>query len=54
MILSLIKFAYTSELSVDVDNVKSLHVAADYFQFKKVKRFCKEFLIEDLNAKKAD
>ena len=52
-VLSLVKFAYTSELSVNVDNVQSLYAAADYFQIEKIKLFCKEFLIEQLDAENA-
>ena len=52
-IADLVKFAYTSELIVTVDNVQSLFEAADYFHVEKVKLFCEDFLVEHLDLKNA-
>ena len=40
----LVKFVHTSGLLANVNNVKSLHVAADYFNFEKAALFCEFFL----------
>ena len=50
---SLVQFAYTGELCVDVNNVQSLYTAANFFQIEKVKVFCEEFLVENLEIENA-
>ena len=48
---SLVQFAYTGELRVDINNVQPLYFAADYFQIEKAKGFCEDFIIENLVPK---
>ena len=45
---SIIEFAYSGELLVDVNNVQSLYAAADYFQVGNIKLFCEDFLMQQL------
>ena len=47
---SLVQFAYTGELRVDINNVETLYAAANYFQIEKVKGFCEEFIVENLST----
>jgi len=47
---SLIKFAYSSNLYMDVNNVQALYTAADYFDMKNAKHFCEHFLMEHIDA----
>ena len=49
---SLIEMAYSSQLSVDVNNVKDIAVAADYLLMDKLKLFCENFFIEELDSSK--
>ena len=50
---NIVQFAYTGELRVDVNNVETLYTAANYFQIEKVKGFCEEFLVENLEIANA-
>ena len=48
---SLVQFAYTAELRVDINNVQSLYTAANYFQIEEVKGYCEEFIVKNVAAK---
>ena len=45
-----IKLAYTDKLTVNIDNVQLIYSTADYFYDEKLKRFCEEFFVENLEA----
>ena len=42
---SLIEMAYTNQLKVDIGNGQELSIAADYLRMEKLKLFCEEFMI---------
>ena len=45
---SLVDFAYTGELKLDIHNAEHIYIGADYFGLAKLKKFCKEFLVESV------
>uniref|UniRef100_A0A0L8I331 BTB domain-containing protein n=1 Tax=Octopus bimaculoides TaxID=37653 RepID=A0A0L8I331_OCTBM len=47
---SIIQYAYTQDCCINHNNVKSLLVAADYFNIIGLLRICSEYLISQLNA----
>ena len=48
-ISSLIEMAYSTQLVVDVNNIEDIVMAADFLLMKKLKLFCEEMLIEQLD-----
>ena len=45
----LLEFAYTSKLSVNKDTVLEIFEAADMLQFPSARKFCQDFLLEQIN-----
>ena len=47
---SLVKFIYTGEICIDIDNVKTLYQTAHFFEFETMKSVCEKFMIRYLDV----